>query len=149
MNVDGKTYTSSVYALGADAPGGDLTMEQQQARAAVSQFAGQLMDLTAFQQNLQWDPYDYAALAVYSTPAGDLGDVEVQPNKLAWPLGDLATAGDAVQPEGFRRLVVSGDGLATLRPVLREATQITIWTAGDREYNLYFRPLLPDETAQS
>lgn len=149
VNVDGKTYKSSIYALGVEAPGGDLTMEQQQARATVSQFAGRLMDLTAFQQALQWAAYDYTALAVYSTAAGDPGDADIQPNKLAWPLADLAIAGETVQPEGFRKLVVSGDDLGTLQPVLKEATQITIWTAGDREYNLYFRPLLPDETVHS
>jgi hypothetical protein len=149
VNVNGKTYQSSVYALGAEAPGGDLTMEQQQARAAVSQLAGRLMDLTMFQKDLEWTPYDYSALSVYSSPAGDYGDTEVQPNTLAWPLSDLAIAGEAVQPEGFRKLVVSGTDLATLEPVLREATQITIWTYGDREYSLSFRPLLPDETTES
>jgi hypothetical protein len=149
VNVDGKTYQSSIYALGAGAPGGDLTMEQQQARAAVSQLAGQLMDLTTFQKDLEWTPYGYTALSVYSSPAGDHGDAGVQPNTLAWPLSDLATAGEAVQPDGFRKLVVSGADLAALKPVLREATQITIWTYGDRDYSLSFRPLLPDETTES
>ena len=53
----------------------------------------------------------------------------------------------AVQPEGFRKVVVSGDDLAKLQPLLGQATQITLWKSGDREYYLYFRPLLPDENA--
>jgi len=66
---------------------------------------------------------------------------------LDWPLADLSTLGEAVLPEGYRRVVVSGDDLSTLRPLLGQATQITLWKSGDREYYLYFRPLLPDETA--
>ena len=50
-------------------------------------------------------------------------------------------------PQGFRGVVVSGDDLAKLRPLLVQATQITLWTSGDRQYNLSFRPLLPDESA--
>jgi len=144
-NVDGKTYTSSIYALNAIEPGGGLTMEQQQARATVSQFVGKLVDLTAFEQDLEWTPYEFKALTVYSSVAGEPGDTDVQPNKLDWRLADLATSGEAVQPEGFRKLVVTGDDLATLRPLLGEATQITLWKSGGNEYNLYFRPLLPDE----
>lgn len=149
INVDGKAYTSSIYALSATEPGGSLTMEQQQARATVSQFVGKLMDLTEFEQGLEWTPYEYTALTIYSNVAGEQGDAEVQPNKLDWPLGDLATAGEAVQPEGFRKLVVSADDLATLKPLLAEATQITLWQSGGIEYNLYFRPLLPDEEPQA
>ena len=105
------------------------------------------MDPTAFSTDeLQWSPYDFSALAVFSVPVDptlEPNPDDVQPNRLEWPFGDVL--GEAVQPEGWRKIVVAEDMLDDLRPVLGQATQITIWTVGDREYNLYFRPLLPDE----
>ncbi|MBN1630039.1 MAG: hypothetical protein JW990_09760 [Thermoleophilia bacterium] len=148
VNAEGTTYLSNIYALGAEENAGGLSLEQQQARAAVSSLIGKLLDLTPFETGLQWSAYDYSSLAVFSVPVDpniEPNPDDVQPNRLEWPLGDLATLGEAAQPDGYRRIVVSGDDLATLQPVLKEANQITIWTVGDREYNLYFRPLLPDE----
>jgi hypothetical protein len=146
VNVGGKTYQSSIYALGADAAGGQLTMQQQQARAVVADLTGKLNGMETFQAGVKWAPYQYTALAAFSTPAVAGGNTDVQPNKLDWPLGDLGTLGEAVQPEGFRKAVVTGADLEKLRPLLEQATEITIWTSGGKEYNLYFRPLLPDET---
>lgn len=124
-------------------------MEQQQARATVLEFTNKLYDLTAFQSGeITWVAYEFAALAIFGQPF-DLSTApdpaEVQPNHLDWPLGDLSKLGEAVQPEGFRRLVISGDDLASLRPLLAEATAITLWKSGDTEYHLSFKPLLPDE----
>jgi hypothetical protein len=150
VNADGTTYTSSIYALGMEQGAEGLSMEQQQARAAISQLSGQLTDLTAFETTeIKWETYAYSALAVYSTlvdTTNATATTEVQPNRLEWPLSDLSTSGEAVQPEGYRRVVVSGEDLAQLQPLLGKATEITLWTLGDREYHLYFRPLLPDET---
>lgn len=150
INADGTTYRSDIYALGMESGAGGLTLEQQQTRAAVSDLTGKLYDLAAFQSGeIRWAVYEYSALAIFSAPvdpaaAPDPNDV--QPNRLEWPLGGLGTLGEAVQPQGYRKVVVSGEDLAKLKPLLDQATQITVWTAGDREYNLYFRPLLPDET---
>lgn len=151
INANQTTYRSDIYALGMESGAGGLTMEQQQARAAISDLAGKLGVLTSFQSGeIEWAPYEYSALTVFSQavdPSTNTDSTEVQPNRLEWPLGDPSTLGEAVQPEGFRKVVVSGEDLATLQPLLADATQITVWTFGDREYNLYFRPLLPDETA--
>jgi hypothetical protein len=150
INADKTTYRSDIYALGMEEGAGGLTMEQQQARAAINDLAGKFADLTSFESGeINWASYDYSALAVFSQaidPSTTTDSTEVQPNRLEWPLGDLSTLGQAVEPEGFRKVVVSGEDLAKLKPMLGEATQITVWTFGDREYNLYFRPLLPDET---
>jgi hypothetical protein len=147
VNAEGTTYLSSIYALGMEEGAGGLSLEQQQARAAVSDLAGRLMDLTAFHTGeLEWSAYDYSSLAVFSVPVDpniEPNPDDVQPNRLEWPFGDVL--GEPVQPEGYRKILVSEDILAELRPVLGQANQITIWTVGDREYNLYFRPLLPNE----
>jgi hypothetical protein len=151
INADGTTYRSDIYALGMESGAGGLTLEQQQARAAVNDLVGKLMGLEAFESGeLVWKPYEYAALAVYSQPVDpalttDANDI--QPNELEWPLGDLSTLGEPVQPEGYRQVVMSGEDLATLQPLLPEATMITVWTSGVKKYHLYFRPLLPEETA--
>lgn len=148
VNAGGQTYRSDVYALGMETGAGGLTMEQQQARGALSEFMGKLMGLTAFvDEEPTWESYDFEALAVYSRALDPAASPEpgIEPNLLTWPLADLATAGEDVQPAGYRRVVVSGDELETLKPLLDQATQITVWESGGREYNLFFRPLLPDE----
>jgi hypothetical protein len=150
VNVGGKTYQSSVYALGMEAGASGLTMAQQQARAALQDFRGKLADLTAFTSDpTSWSSYVYQAMAVYSQPVGataSTDSTDITPGRLDWPLGDLSTLGTPVDP-GFRRVVVSGQDLETLqqKPPLAKANAITLWTSGGRDYHLYFRPLLPDE----
>ncbi len=146
INVDGTTYASSIYALGIDGAGGQLTLEQQQARAAISQLVGTLTGVDDFEQGLQWASYQFTSLTVFSTPAPGDVPTDVQPNELDWPLGDLSAIGEPTQPEGFRKAVVTGADLEKLRPLLGQATEITIWNSGGERYNLVFRPLLPDET---
>ncbi len=150
VNADNTTYTAQIYALGFD--GGNMTMEQQQARAAVDALRGKLSDPSAFgQMEPVWESYDFTALRVFyravDTTVGTVS-TDIQPNHLPWPLADLATSGTEVpNAPGLRELTVSGDDLVTLKPLLGQATQITLWKSGAVDYNLYLRPLLPDEAA--
>jgi hypothetical protein len=147
VNADGKTFTSDIYALGMEPGAGGLTMEQQQARAAISDLVGKLNVLTDYEQGqIQWEAYAYTALKVFSVAADPNVTLDVPPNELAWPLGDIGTLGEPVMPDGYRSAVISGDDLAKLQPLLAEATQITLWSSGDHQYNLFLRPLLPNET---
>lgn len=146
VNAEGTTYTSSIYALGFE-DGGGLTMEQQQARAAITPFQGNLTALAFGSGSYTWTPYEFSSLAVFSRaidPGYAPDPDDVQPNRLVWPLDDLATAGEEVHP-GLRKVVVAGDDLAALDPLLGQATQITIWESGGADYNLWFRPLLLGE----
>ena len=151
-NAGGASYRSDVYALGNESGASGLSMEQQQARAALSGLRGKLIDLTAFVWgDIAWTQYQYSALAVYSQaidPNSSTDSTDVMPGRLDWPLADLSTLGEEVVG-GFRRVVVSGQDLATLqqKPPLEKATAITLWKSGSREYHLLFRPLLPDETS--
>jgi hypothetical protein len=157
INADGKTYISSIYALGFEqmpegGPVDGLTSQQIAARAKVNEFTAKTGDLDTFLgTTLKWQQYAFTSLAIFSRaddPANPVYDTtQVQPNRLDWPLGDIATLGEAVQPEGFRRFVVTGQDLTKLQPLLGQATEITLWKSGEREYYLYFRPLLPDESA--
>jgi hypothetical protein len=151
INAEGTTYTSHIYALGFT-EGGDLNAPQKKARAAITDLHDKLNDpSTLTSAQLTWEPFDFTALAVLSRPLDPTatpGQTDVQPNHLPWPLEDLATSGEALpNSHGLRKVVVSGDDLATLEPLLQQATQITVWKSGDTEYNLWFRPLLPDEAA--
>lgn len=149
ISAKGGIYRSEIYALGMNEAAG-LSAEQEKARAVVAGFLAKLTDLTAFEaEPLTWQPYSYTALAAYSTPVdpGSTDTTDVQPNRVAWPLGDLATLGEAVAPEGYRRVVVTGEELKVLQALLPQATQITRWESGGREYRVLLRPLLPDEAA--
>jgi hypothetical protein len=153
INADGTTYRSDIYALGMEAGTSGLSLEQQQARAVLNDLLGKLVDLTSFDSGeIIWMPYVYSALAVYSeavdpTPSTDTTDI--MPGRLDWPLGDLSALGEEIDRfPGYRRVVISGEDLAILqqKPPLEKANAITLWKSGDREYHLFFRPLLPDET---
>lgn len=160
VNVNDETYVSSIYALGFelfgdiqsdDAATIGLTPDQAEARSAVWEFTAKTGDLDAFLgESLDWRQYAFTSLAVFSVRAdydATSSDDGIQPNRLDWPLDDLGTMGEPAPPAGYRRLVVSGDDLDELRPLLNEATRITLWNSGYGEYYLYFRPLLPDENA--
>jgi hypothetical protein len=156
VSAEGTFYTSNIYAFGFEnltegSPAEGVTPAQMQARETVTKFVAKIQDLDAFlSTTLKWEQFAYTSLAVFveaTTPGQGTDTTEVQPNRLDWPLGDLLTLGRAVPPEGFREVVVSGDDLAKLRPLLGQATEITLWKSGGREYHVYFRPLLPDEKA--
>lgn len=151
INAEGATYVSDIYALGMEPGASGLSTQQQQARATVNEWTGKLYDLTAFETGeIVWAQYEFTSLAIFSLPFDPStapAENDVQPNRLDWPLGDLGTLGEPVQPEGYRRVVVSGADLDSLKSLLEQATQITLWKSGDREYHLYFRPLLPHESA--
>ena len=150
VNAGGATYTSQIYALGFET-GGNLTMQQQQARAAISSLQGKLIDpSTLTGEQPAWESYDFTAIRVYSRvfDATTTGSTEIQPGHLPWPLADLATSGaEVANGQGLRMVVVAGDDLTTIKPLLQKATEITLWDSGEAKYNVWLRPLLPDEAA--
>ncbi len=149
VNAEGQSFQTHVYALGYESGAGGLTPEQQQARAALSDLSGRLADLTGFTTKPPtWEPYDFSGIAVYSSSVqpGSTNPSDVQPNRIDWPLADLAALGAEVQG-GLRRAVVSGTDLTTLRPLLSQATSITLWKSAGKYFHLFLRPLLPDQTS--
>lgn len=140
---DGVRHVVSAYALGiADQPG---LSDNPEARAKLQKFREKIGDLAS------WLPagslgdektYEFDALRVVVRAATSGAD-DPTPNELEWPLAALATFGDA--KGDVRCGVVSGTDLSTLRPRLSRATQITIWHSDGRDFNLQFRPQLPDE----
>jgi hypothetical protein len=150
VNADGQNYTTNVYALGTEEEAGGITEAQEKIRGQVDDFRGGLSDVGTFLgKELSWTSYSYTSLAVYIQPVSATetsSSTEVQPNTIDWPLSDLATLGQPVE-NGFTKAVISGADLQKLQTLLGDATQITQWSSSGILYHMYFRPLLPDETA--
>ena len=129
VNAGGATYTSQIYALGFE-DGGNMTMQQQQARAAINDLQSKLSDPSTSRP----ETAGLGVLRFHGSPgvqpelpaAADTTSTDIQPNHLPWPLADLATSGEEVaNAQGLRKVVVSGDDLETLKPLLKQATEIT------------------------
>lgn len=92
-------------------------------------------------------PYTFDRLRVVSFPANPDNITDPQlVNRLDWPLGPLATLGEPIsEPEPYRCALIDGEDLDTLLPLLSRANELTLWRSEDAEFQLYLRPLLPDE----
>lgn len=133
ITLDGETYGTTVYALDFDAE--DLTPEQQANRSALSDFIAEVGDPGPTRR---LRPTHLAVLATRALD--DRGDKVVE-----WPLADIASLGDAAQL-AERCFVVTGDDLATLLPLAKNARTAHRWDdSGDIDWRLVFRPLLPHE----
>jgi hypothetical protein len=125
-------------ALGVDSTNDGVTAEQQQARAAFDDFRGKLSDPRRFgAPQLIWESYDFTALEVFSRPP-DTDPTNSRPD-LTGHFGHRGR-GRTAQVGGHRCL-------ATLKPLHAQATVITLWQRGNASYNVWTRPILPDEAA--
>ncbi len=153
VDAGGTTSTVSAYALGLGEDTSVLSPEDAAARADLADFAARLGDLPGW---LGRDgasaeaPYDFDAIRIYAqqaTPAAQ--DPEPSPTIADWPLATpLAAFGEpfrATTEPAMRCGVVEGDDLATIRPALESANQLTYWRSGGETWSLILRPLLPDE----
>jgi hypothetical protein len=150
-NANGSTSVVSAYALDVGEPAGSCGDERDaDERAALAEFQMQLGDLRSWLpegsvgEEQQVDPSE---LRVYSQPYR--GKPDPPQDDVAWPLGEpLEGFGEPVEDFGgpMRCGVVEGEDLSTLLPVAGAANEITPWTSDGGEYQLIFRPLLPDES---
>ena len=95
-------------------------------------------------------PYAFDRLRLISFPSDEqnLPDPGMA-NTVDWPLDTaLSTLGTSWgEPPEYRCALVEGEDLTTLRPMLEQANELTLWRSDDVTYQLYLRPLLPDEEA--
>ena len=156
INLDGKSYRLTAYALAESGIGGEVAPAvgvppaDAAGRAAMREFIDALTQIPADDFVDDQHPYDYQALRLYVTKAAVVEDSEFPGEQppVAWPLDDLATAGEPVanSPVGARCLVVEGDDLATIKPLLEGANQISVFESNGEHYSLIPRPLYPDES---
>jgi hypothetical protein len=95
-------------------------------------------------------PYAFDRLRVISGAADPSTVVDPElATTLQWrldtPIADLGS--DISEPSNWKCGVVEGDDLATLRPLLDQANELTIWESDGNQYVLRLHPLLPDEDA--
>lgn len=154
VNAGGVTHTVSAYALGLGEDPSVLPPTEAAARADLAAFSAKLGDLR------EWlgsdvvsveTPYVFDAIRIYAQEAKPVAqDSGLTPTVVDWPLATpLASFGTPFRPTmepPMRCGVVTGDDLATLRPALEGANQLTYWQSGGLTYALTLRPLLPDES---
>jgi hypothetical protein len=147
----GRTHTVSVYAL--DMGGGPVEdaggSEEAQARQDLSELRSKLSDLERWLPPGSVGPesafaFDQARIYV-EDPAPK--DPSLAQEPIAWPLAPLASFGEAIPDQvALRCGTVGGSDLATIRPLLSAANELTPWRSDGRPYGLVVRPLLPDES---
>lgn len=95
-------------------------------------------------------PYAFDRLRLISFPSDqqNLPDPGLA-NTVDWPLDTpISALGTSWgEPAEYRCALIEGDDLTTLRPMLQQANELTLWRSDDVTYQLYLRPLLPDEDA--
>jgi hypothetical protein len=153
IELGGTTYRVSAYALaeaGVEmAPGIPLDEATTKGRAQLRAFIDVLTGLPSTDFVDAEHTYLPTAIRIYSRTADVVPNSELPGEQpaIAWPLGDLATAGEAVaNHEGVRCQLVEGADLATVMPALDRASQLSTFRSGDELYALIPRPLLPGET---
>jgi hypothetical protein len=151
-DADGQTSVVSAYALDVGEPAGTCgNGKDADARAKLAEFQAKLTDLRSWLPDGSLGterPYDPTEMRVYVLPYQ--GDAELPQDPIEWPLEPpLDAFGEPVQnaPAATRCGVVTGEDLATLLAAAKDANALTPWTSGGTDYQLIFRPLLPDEHA--
>lgn len=138
------------YALDPTFPHGDpgLTAEPRGARTALSNFIHAVQTIATTRAKLAYEP---SQIAVYARR--HLSSATMNPRLvLTWPLADLATSGALLEGTptdgtGFRCTVFAGSDTSTVLAAATNSTRQTVWTSGVADFDLTFRPLLPDEHA--
>lgn len=158
LNADGVSTTVSAYALGMDEPAfGDPS--EAEARAKLSM----LLDFLVFGLSTELavdeiasgdEPLVSEAVRIFARPIDPKSppwqDVVPAPTAIEWPLTtSLVESGEVVQGpygEGTRCVALSGKDAVTVLRALAGASQITPWSSEGMLFQLWVRPLLPDES---
>jgi hypothetical protein len=151
----GTTIAVAAYALGFD----EGEIADPAVRAARAKLLALQSKLTNLANTLPPDelaagdrPYEIERIRVYAQPIDPANppaaDLPQQP--MEWPLAiDLATFGEtgnsAFAGDETRCGLVEGVDARTLVAALKQANQLTPWVSNGTEYQIWVRPLLPDE----
>jgi hypothetical protein len=156
ITLEGATHRVSAYALAEaidlEIPSGDVVLDPAaiEGRAALREFIDALSTIPESDFVDQEHPFVMTSLRLYAGVAAIVEDSEFPGEQppVAWPLGDLATAGEplANSPIEVRCQVIEGDDLATLLPILQDANSLSVFESEGEFYSLIPRPLLPGET---
>ncbi|AEV85995.1 hypothetical protein ACWT_4978 [Actinoplanes sp. SE50] len=141
--TDGRAQTVHVTALRETRPDdAQVTAAQKAARAKLAAYVDSLRALATETGSPAPDAYRPESVAVLAQPYVPVDDgLEQKP--VAWPGPALpgATLSGTVHC-----VAVSGAELTKVWAAAATANQRTPWTSGGKQWQVMFRPLLPDET---
>jgi hypothetical protein len=156
INLDETSYRVSAYALaeagfdGEIAPAIELDDATEAGRAALREFIDALTGVPASDYVDEEHPYALDALRLYAGKAAIVEDSEFPGEQppIAWPLDNLGTAGQPVDNAvlDVRCLIVEGDDLDTVLPLLQPSNSLSVFESDGEFYSLIPQPLLPGET---
>jgi hypothetical protein len=147
----GGIHRVSAEALGIDAAAPGMPETERQARKLLTAFREDMGDVRG---RLGTDvvgperPYAATAIRIGATEGDPKTADEPELAKIVnWPLPQsLATFGEPWPPmPGMRCGVLEAADLERVRPALTASHTLTFWKSGGKTYQLWLRPLLPDE----
>lgn len=157
LNVEGASTVVSAYALGFDESVG-VDVPNAEARK-------KLIELRDFLFNLQTEltteeiveadePFLSDEIRIFAAPIDPASppwqDVIEEPSSIAWPLtvglAEVGSPFDGPYREGTRCSTFTGADVDALYKVLAGANQLTPWESEGTLYQIWVRPLLPDES---
>ncbi|HEX6310682.1 MAG TPA: hypothetical protein VF152_03570 [Acidimicrobiia bacterium] len=142
VNAAGVQRTVNVYALEFDDADESLEPDQRDARRRLREV------LALVDADVATESYRAAAVAVFVEPYDPVAGADADVGPYPWPLGDLAGVGEPVAGFGDARcFVVEGGDARTVLDAAAMAREGGPWTAAGVEYELRFRPLLPNESS--
>jgi len=153
--ANGQTSVVSVYGLGTAEE--NLPADVRAARQALAEFVQGVLGQTVWPASSvveQDAPYVIERIQILSSavpPEAAATPVDASaPDQedLDWPLAEsLATAGDpSDQVQGGRCLVLDGDEARQVVAAMQDATSLTRWQSDGSLFDVYPRPLLPNES---
>jgi len=157
LNADGVSTEVSAYALGFDDSIG-MDIPNAEARKKLNELRDFLFnlqtELTAEEITKADESYLSDEIRIFAAPIDPASppwqDVIEEPASIAWPLGvGLAEIGAPFTgpfSEGTRCTTITGADVERLYKVLSGANQLTPWESEGELYQIWVRPLLPDES---
>ena len=152
IQLDGKTYRVSAYALGDVATDTAAGLDQAtiDGRANLRAFVDMLTAIPAGDFVDDEHPFAFDSVRIYAGKAVIVPNSELPGEQPAidWPLADLATAGDKVDNGvlDVRCQVVGDEDLSEVLPLLQDANSLATFRSEGQLYSFIVLPLLPGET---
>lgn len=144
--TDGRTTTTSAYALGLEGGGGASDERRELARFVTSVQDGSLLDVSATGPD-GTALYEPTAIALRTREADDAAPVTdengIVRDRVDWPVAQVRLD-EAAEPDGC--VVLRDAELAAAAPALEQANTLTLFVQDGRAWETAARPLLPGET---
>lgn len=142
--AEGRRNVVEAYALDLDDQDGP-----RQKLVRFQERIGNLRELIGAAEIIEEEAgYRVERVQVVTMPAGPPESSDIEPQRLPWPLtAPLSTFGNPLRLMSSLQARCAENKDPSLLDALRNATEITIWQSEGKDYTIWARPLLGDETA--